>query len=156
MLHLQAPHHCFRVTKPIPDSAELSGQLNNPRQAAIRTTKRRLGKDVVRSRHVLDQASDAPPVRFAVLRAGEEQPVVLSVAKPATISSKTPSSVTWAATSTGGIVRLDIVGQLDLDSYLTFAANISALGEAAVNVTDIHPTTSSRNLLNFVSPNNVL
>ena len=102
-----------------------------PSRVTVRTVKQRQGKNVTRSVQVL-----AEPVQLVVLDA-HGTPIDLVVTAPATVTNRTAAAVSWTSTHGGGGVQVVLTGRLDMDSYLTFEALVSAATAAATAVSDV-------------------
>lgn len=101
-----------------------------PSMVTVRTDKERQGKTLSRSLDLL-----ASPVRLDVLDA-VGKPVVFAVTAAATITNRTSAAVSWTAKLSGGGVDVSLTGKLEMDSYLTFEALLSAT-TATIAVSDV-------------------
>ena len=102
-----------------------------PAQVTVRTVKQRQGKNVTRSVELLSN-----PVQLVVLDA-HGKPIAFSVTSPASVSNHTSAAVSWTATLSGGGVEVALVGRLEMDSYLTFEAMLSASTAVPTAVSDV-------------------
>lgn len=101
-----------------------------PSMATVRTVKLRQGQNITRRRDLL-----ASPAQLVVLDAAGK-PIDFAVAVPATITNHTSAAVRWISRLVGGGVTISLTGKLEMDSYLTFEAMVSATS-APVVVSDV-------------------
>ena len=91
-----------------------------PSMATVRTVKLRRGQNITRRRDLL-----ASPAQLVLLDAAGK-PIDFAVDVPATITNHTSAAVCWISRLVGGGITISLTGKLEMDSYLTFKAMVSA------------------------------
>ena len=103
-----------------------------PTQAIVRTVKRRRGVNETRERSIL-----AKPIQFLAFDSSSGA-IPLAVQTPAKILTQSGGAVSWSAVLSGGGITVNVVGKLEMDSYLTFECNVSSSDEGKdVTVSDL-------------------
>jgi hypothetical protein len=101
-----------------------------PSMATVRTVKQRQGRNITRTRDIL-----ATPAQIIVLDA-VGKPIQFTVDIPATITNHSSAAVSWKSLLVGGGVAIALSGRLEMDSYMTFEAMLSATS-ASTEVSDV-------------------